>query len=105
MSQGDAEKAAASLLSAETLVVVREKQGKTQAVDIRPYIAELSVLSESPDLPLKAAPNRVSVAFSLHIPGSGGCKPSEVVRALSPNAADDAWIVRTEVSLEKACLA
>lgn len=99
------EEGVANLLNAPSMDVRREKNGVTQTVDIRPYIASVTVLEAMPEgVLLPSAPDRVAVAFSLHIPGSGGCKPSEVVHAILPEAADDARIIRTEVSLEAASM-
>lgn len=92
-----------ALLAASSVKVIREKKGESKTVDIRPFISAAEVLDAAPDgLLLPPASDRVFVAFSTHIPGSGGCKPLEVVSAICPQAAPDAWIVRTEVVLEPA---
>jgi radical SAM-linked protein len=89
------------LLSASAIEVIREKDGKKQTVDIRPYIIGAEVLDRAPNgLLLPLAEDRLLVAFSHYIPGSGGPKPMEIVRAICPDTAQNARIVRTEVTLE-----
>ncbi len=98
-----AEEGVQTLLSQSSIEVVREKDRAKQVVDIRPYIIGAEVLDRAPEgLRLPREEDRVLVTFSHYIPGSGGVKPMEVVRAICPDAADSARLIRTEVVLEPA---
>lgn len=92
---------AQKVLEAESLPVERTRKGKTSVVDVRPYIKKIEVTPDSPvDLPLPVNKNRVSVSFSLYLPGSGGCKPMELLSAMVGEAAKSAWVVRRQIVLE-----
>ncbi len=97
-----AESKLSQIMSSSSLEVLREKQGVQTTVDIRPYIASAKILEQVPSsLLMTIEPNDVLVAFSLYIPGSGGCKPIEFVRAVSPESVSNVKLVRTEICLEK----
>ncbi len=89
------------VLRAKELLVTRTRKGKTRSMDVRPYIHEIALPEETPPgLPVPPDPDRVTITFSLYLPGSGGCKPLELLEAVAGDAASNAWVVRQEIRLE-----
>ena len=102
MERSEAIERARNLLRRDTVEVARTRKGKTGIVDIRPYIIGASVPAEcETPLPFAVPESRVPLVFSLHLPGSGGAKPLEVIRAAFGEIAEDAWVIRTLVRLEE----
>ncbi len=89
------------LLAAESIVVQRERKGKTKALDIRPYIASATASNVPvPPLPMPPSGGRVPVSLTLYLSGDGGARASEVLTYAFGEAAKDAWLIRTEVGIE-----
>jgi radical SAM-linked protein len=89
------------VLAQRSILVSRTRKGKTTDVDVRPYIHTVDVLAARPNhLPLPPDLTRIPVSFSLYLPGSGGCKPSELLSEMIGDSAGDSWVVRTEIALE-----
>ncbi len=99
-SGGEVNTGMSNLLDASSFLVTRTRKGKTKEVDIRPYLLGASVLDmRPPDLQFLPSSDRVCVAFSLAIPGSGGARPAEIVDAILGGPSKDAWIVRKQIIL------
>ncbi|MCP4606175.1 MAG: TIGR03960 family B12-binding radical SAM protein [Proteobacteria bacterium] len=89
-----------SLISAQSIQVVRTRKGKTKQVDIRPFLIDAAVLdTQPPELRLPETRDRVPIAFSLNLPGSGGARPTEILETILGHSPSDPWIVRTRIIL------
>jgi radical SAM-linked protein len=101
--RGDRARIAAALdelLAAPTLIVERERKGRRRELDIRPYLRAAELLPARPaGLRLPRADDRAPISLVLELPGSGGARPSELLRCALGDAAADAWIVRTQLLL------
>ena len=91
------------VLNAGAIIVSRTRKGHVSEVDVRPYIREIELLDALPEgVPLPVDSTRIPISFSLYLPGSGGCKPSELLREMVGPLSSDAWVVRREIALEPA---
>lgn len=71
------ESAIHTLLARPQWEVVRERQGRSKCLDIRPYVFGLALTPES------LAPNRLTLAMTVAIGEGGNAKPPEVVALLA----------------------
>lgn len=62
------------ILSSDEVRIVREREGKTKEIDIRPYISEINIV--------KADDRKVVIDVSLRSSDSGGASPKDFVQAL-----------------------
>jgi len=69
--------AVCSLLAQPSIIVTREKDGKSKSIDLRPLLHGLGIAPELPD------PERITLTMRLGIGERGNPKPAEVVAALA----------------------
>lgn len=65
-----------SLLDLPQITIVREREGRSKSVDIRPLLYRLAAAPERP------APDRIVLQMQLAVGEQGNAKPGEVVAAL-----------------------
>ena len=94
--RSDVEAAVEKVLSSDSIEIERTRKDKTKKIDVRPFVRSARVLDRiPPDLRLGPTGERVAVEIIIEVPGSGGARPTEVLRPFLPNAVETAWIVRT----------
>ncbi|HLJ54105.1 MAG TPA: TIGR03936 family radical SAM-associated protein [Chthonomonadaceae bacterium] len=64
------------LLAQPALPIVREREGRSKPIDLRPLLFHLALSPERPD------PNRVNLRMIVAIGESGNARPAEIVAAL-----------------------
>jgi radical SAM-linked protein len=78
------------------LVIVRDNKGIKRNIDIKQYLRTVEVGAGAESLARAGmVGGLVPVAFSLHVPGQGGARASEVIEAMLGAAETSARLVRT----------
>ena len=67
-----------SLLTQPQINIIREREGRSKSVDLRPLLYHLALASDRP------APDRILLQMTLAVGEQGNAKPGEVVAALEP---------------------
>jgi radical SAM-linked protein len=101
ISPDEARRGLEQLLAQERLEVTRQRKGKSKVRDVRPLLLEAQVLNSPPAEPLlpRSVGDRQVVRICTALPTSGGVRAQELLDLAFGPAAQEAWIVRTEVAL------
>ncbi len=94
--RSDVEAAVEKILASDSIEIERTRKNRTKKIDVLPFVRDARVLERIPsDLRLGTTGDRVAVEIILEVPGSGGARPTEVLRPFLQDAVETAWIVRT----------
>jgi radical SAM-linked protein len=90
------------LMNAESLTVERMHKKKKKSIDLRPFLLEAKLLDgQMPDLPIPFSDDQLPISLVFQLSNSGGARVREILDIAFGDKAQDAIIVRTEITLRQ----